>query len=178
MSPPRLSNLQLRANLLSGNYQREMARLTAAEVRDIWSRNPNLRGLPPMTPDQRRQISDALFQGQRDVSMDDDDRRRAWLELFAQHLDEAVATLGQDEIERAFEILCITEPLRVMDSAYAAQAAAWGDRVRAMLARPPLRLTRDQADQRLEVLLGILPVPEEQAGGSVPEPATGHDPRK
>jgi hypothetical protein len=162
-----VSNLQLRSNLLSPEYQREIRRVTVFEFKDIRERNPNLMSPDGLTEAQRQEWREHLFWGDRSVSMDDDDRARAWLELLAEGIPEAVAALEtRPDLERAFEILVVTELLSLpqVESHYRTQAQAWGERVRAVLARDEFRLPRDIIDQKLAGLLGA-PVPIRPAQG-------------
>jgi hypothetical protein len=157
MSRFSLSNLHLRSNLLSLDYQQELARITVFEVKDTWRRCPLIRDPGRLTPEQRREWTDSLFWGDHSVSMADGDRARAWLELLAEALPAAVEELeAQPDLERAFEILVVTEQLRTveMDSHYRSQGARWGDRVYEVLARDEFRLPRDLVDQRLAELVG------------------------
>src|SRR5260370_35167939 len=58
VAPFRLSSLELRSNLLTEEYQQEMRRITAREVKDIWRRNPNLKDA--LTPEQQRERTGRL----------------------------------------------------------------------------------------------------------------------
>jgi hypothetical protein len=153
-----LSNLQLRSNLLSLEYQHEIRRVTVFEFKNIRERNPNLMSPENLTEAQRQEWRERLFWGDRSVSMSDDDRARAWPELLAEGIPEALVALEtRPDLERAFEILIVTELLSSpqMQSHYRTQALAWGERVRAVLARDEFRLPRDLVDQRLAGLLGV-----------------------
>jgi hypothetical protein len=165
MSRFSLSNLHLRSNLLSLDYQQELHRVTVFEVKDTWRRCPLIKDPDRLTPEQRREWTEHLFWGDRSVSLADGDRARAWLEMLAEAIPAAVEELeAQPDLEQAFEILVVTEQLREteMDSHYRSQAARWGDRVYAVLARDEFRLSRDLADQRLAELLGR-PAPPKRA---------------
>src|SRR5271165_2424941 len=61
MSRLTLSNIQLRSNLLSEDYPREMGRVTVFELKDIRRRNPLLRPPEAMTNAQREQWTRHLF---------------------------------------------------------------------------------------------------------------------
>jgi hypothetical protein len=153
-----LSNLQLRSNLLSLEYQREIHRVTVFEFKNIRDRNPNLMCADNLTEAQRQEWREHLFWGDRSVSMSDDDRARAWPELLAEGIPEALAALEtRPDLERAFEILIVTELLTspLIESHYRTQALTWGERVRAVLARDEFRLPRDLVDQKLAGLLGV-----------------------
>jgi hypothetical protein len=150
-----VSNLQLRSNLLSKNYQQEMQRITYREVRDIWDRTA-LRDEDKLTPEQKNEHLAELLRDPEVVSMQADDRWRAWLELDLEWASEAVDRLEKrQDLELAFEILCITEQLRFLDSTYAQQAAALGDRTRKVLARAEFGLDQSQINQRLVIILGF-----------------------
>ena len=156
MSRLNLSNLQLRSNLLSEDgYQKEMHQITSSEVKDILARNPNL--MYQWDKKQRQQQTESLFDGTRGVGMSDGDRDRAWVELLAQDVEAALGAIEKHpELERAFEILCITETLAApdLDSTYAVAADAWARRVRAVLGRGEFHLESGMIDQRLAEILG------------------------
>jgi hypothetical protein len=171
MSRLTLSNIQLRSNLLSEEYQREMSRVTVFEFKDIRRRCPYLTPPETMTEMQREQWRQHLFDGEGSVSMDDDERRRAWLERLAENVVGALASLEErPEVEQAFEILCVAEQLAdpAMGSLYAAHAAGWRDRARAVLARDEFRpLTPDMINGRLGIILGrSLPETLDKPGGT------------
>jgi hypothetical protein len=160
-----LSNLQLRSNLLPEDYQGEykhragkriMAVITAHEVKDIWRRNPLLKDY--LTREQHQEWIARLFDGDTSVSMAECDRARAWLEQLAENMEEALASLeDRADAERAFEVLCVAESLADprLDSTYAAKAAVWAQRARAILERPEFRLTPQMIDDRLTQALGV-----------------------
>jgi hypothetical protein len=151
-----LSNLQLRSNLLSTEYQQEMGRLTIFEVKNIWDRTC-LKDPEKLTPEQRQQWTDHLFWGQKRISLEDGDRARAWLEMLAEAVPAAIFEVeGRPDQERAFEILVVVEQLLSpeVDSHYRAQAIDWKKRLMAVLARDEFRLPSDQVEQRLSELLG------------------------
>jgi hypothetical protein len=165
--------VQLRSNLLSLEYQREICRVTVFEFKNIRERNPNLISPDNLTEAQRREWKEQLFWGDRSVSLSDDDRARAWPELLAEGIPGALAALeARPDIERAFEILIVTELLTSSetDSHYRTQALVWGDRVRAVLARDEFRLPRDFVDQKLSGLMGVpvtsRPPQRERASGN------------
>jgi hypothetical protein len=111
-----------------------------------------------LTEAQRQEWKEHLFWGDRSVSMSDDDRARAWPELLAEGIPEALAALEtRPDVERAFEILIVTELLSSpeIESHYRKQALVWGERVRTVLARDEFRLPRDLVDQKLAGLLGV-----------------------
>src|SRR5262249_20268605 len=127
------------------------------EVKDIWKRNPALKAEDRLTPNQRAEWRNHLFWGRGSVSLEDGDRRRAWAEPLAESLAAAVTELeSHPDVERAFEILYITEHLADagLDSHHADRAAHWGARVRAVLGRAEFRLTPDLINQRLALVLG------------------------
>lgn len=160
-----LSNMQLRSNLLSVDYQEELDRVTVFEVKDTWRRCPLIKDPGRLTPEQRREWTEHLFWGDRSVSLGDGDRARAWLEMLAETIPAAVVQLeAQPDLEQAIEILVVTEQLRATetDSHYRSQATRWGDRVYAILARDEFRLPRELVDQRLAELLGR-PAPSKRA---------------
>ena len=110
------------------------------------------------TEAQRQEWKEHLFWGDRSVSMNDDDRGRAWPELLAEGIPEALAALEtRPDLERAFEILIVTELLSSprFESHYRTPALAWGERVRAVLARNEFRLPRELVDQKPAGLLGV-----------------------
>jgi len=160
-----LSNLQLRSNLLPEDYQGEykhrpgqkiMAVITAHEVKDIWRRNPLLKD--HLTREQHQERIARLFDGDTGVSMAECDRARAWLEQLAENMEEVLASLeDRADAERAFEVLCVAESLAAprLDSTYAAKAAVWVQRARAILERPEFRLTPQMIDDWLTQALGV-----------------------
>jgi hypothetical protein len=153
-----LSNLQLRSNLLSLEYQQEIRRVTVFEFKNIRERNPILMSPDNLTEAQRQEWKEHLFWGDRSVSMNDHDRARAWPELLTEGIPEALAALEtRPDLERAFEILIVTELLSSpqIESYYRTQALAWGERVGAVLARDEFRLPRELIDQKLAELLGV-----------------------
>jgi hypothetical protein len=170
MSRMTLSNLQLRSNLLfEDGYQKEMRRVTALEIKDIWDRNPDLKD--GYTPAQQQQKTDSLFYGTSDVRMSDGDRSRAWVELLAQGIEAALTAMEKHpDLERAFEVLCIAEILAApdLDSTFAAKAAAWAKRVRDVLGRAEFRLEPGMIDQRLADILGRSPPAGPAAGAGKP----------
>ena len=124
-----LSNLQLRSNLLSMEYQREIRRVTVFEFKNIRERNPNLMSPDNLTEAQRQEWREHLFWGDRSVSMNADDRARAWPELLAEDIPEALAALEtRPDLERAFEILIVIELLSSpqIESHYRTQARRLG----------------------------------------------------
>lgn len=161
-----LSNVQLRSNLRSEDYQQEMGLLTVFEVKDIWRRNPMLRAPDALTPRQKEEWKDHLFWGERVVSLEDDDRGRAWLEALAESVEPALEAIEErPTYEEAFELLVVTEQLKAeaLGSWYGPRAADWSRRTRAVLARDEFRLTPAIIDQRLAEILGlsVLPGPAE-----------------
>jgi hypothetical protein len=150
-----LSNLQLRSNLLSVNYQKEMTKVTAFEFKDILRRNELL--INELTPKQREEWTARLFDGDTSVSMSERDRGRAWLEQLAERVEEVLGSLkDRADEERTFEVLCIAESLAApgLDSTYAAKAREWAQRARAILGRAEFRLTPQMIDDRLTQVLG------------------------
>jgi hypothetical protein len=122
-----------------------------------------------LTEAQRQEWKEHLFWGDRSVSMNDDDRVRAWPELLAEGIPEELAALEtRPDLERAFEILVVTELLSSpqIESHYRTHALAWGERVRAVLARNEFRLPRELVDQKLAGLLGV-PVASRSAQGEL-----------
>jgi len=160
-----LSNLQLRSNLLPEDYQGEykhrlgtkvMHCITVYEIKDIKRRCPLL--ILEFTPEQQKEWISGLFDGDTSVSMAECDRARAWLEQLAENMEEALASLeDRADAERAFEVLCGAESLADprLDSTYAAKAAVWAQRARAILERPEFRLTPQMIDDRLNEVLGV-----------------------
>jgi hypothetical protein len=159
-----LSNLQLRSNLLPEDYQGEYKHrpgkkvldcITAYEIKDI-KRRCDL--LPvELTLEQHKEWKASLFYGNTSVNMAEGDRGRAWLEHLAENVEETLASLeDRTDAERAFEILCVAESLAAprLDSTYAAKAADWVQRARAILERPEFRLTPQMIDDRLTEVLG------------------------
>jgi hypothetical protein len=159
-----LSNLQLRSNLLTENYQGEyehrpgkkvMAVITAYELKDILRRNPLLG--TELTHEQHKEWIASLFDGDTRVSMAEEDRSRAWLERLAEHMDDVLASLeDRADAECAFEVLCVAESLAspLLDSVCLARADLWRRRARAILERPEFRLTTQMIDDRLSEVLG------------------------
>ena len=86
-----LSNLQLRSNLLTEDYQKEMRAITAFEVKDIWRRNPLLKD--NLTPAQQKEWTSRLFDGDDSVSMAESDRSRAWFKQLAERVGEVLESL-------------------------------------------------------------------------------------
>jgi hypothetical protein len=153
-----LSNLQLRSNVLSEDYQRQLRRLTVFEIKNIRERNPMLISPDDLTEPQRQEWREHLFWGERSVSLDDDDRRLAWIERVAQALEDAIASLeDRPDVEGTFEILCVTESLTSLDSHYAVKAEEWGQRARRLLGHTEFRLSPDMIEERLCEILGIPP---------------------
>jgi hypothetical protein len=108
MNPSLLSNLELRSNLLSNEYQQEMRRVTVFELRDIYERCPLLRGIRPHTAAQQRELDRSLFWGMQSVSMDDANRRRAWALRLLERLPEVVEALEERpdlELSRSKKVL-------------------------------------------------------------------------
>jgi hypothetical protein len=160
----KLSNLQLRSNLLPEEYQGEsryrpgknvLECITVYEIKDINRRNPNL--ILGRTAEQQREWNSSLFNSSTAISMAEDDRDRAWLEQLAEKMDEGIASLEKhaDE-EQAFELLCVAESLSapVLDSTYMAKALVWANRVRKVLERPEYKLSSQMIDDRLTEILG------------------------
>lgn len=158
MSLFRLSNLQLRSNLLTfQEYQRDLRRVTVFEFKNIRERNPILIAPHERTDKHQQQWKDALFWGDSSVSLDDGDRRRAWLERLAEGVEDALASLeDRPDAEGGFEVLCVTESLSApsLDSHYAAMVEEWGRRARALLGRAGFRLTPAMIDGMLSEILG------------------------
>jgi hypothetical protein len=155
MSQPRtgLSNLELRANILSENYQRELSRITALEIRDIRRRNPMLLDPEQLTAQQRKELNETLFWGVRSYAMRDG-KRQAWPQTLAQRIPEVLAALEErPDLELALEVLCIARLLRGQEGEWQDQAASWTARARAVLARPEFRLTPEVIEQRLDEIL-------------------------
>lgn len=155
MTRLRLSNLQLRSNLLSENYQKELRSITPYEVKDIWRRNPMLKD--SLTPKQQKEWTARLFDGDTSVSMSERDRGRAWFEQLAEQVEEVLVSLvDRADVEHTFEVLCVAESLAapVLDSTYAAKAMEWAQRARAILGRAEFRLTPQMIDDRLTEALG------------------------
>src|SRR5436190_206410 len=127
-----LSNLQLRSNLLTADYQNEMQRVTVFELKDLLRR---LTGFgrwddhrEKLTPQQRQELERSLFWGSTSVSMTDGDRRRAWLEKLAENIETVLVSLeDKADVEQLFEALCVAECLAAqgLDSTYAAKADVW-----------------------------------------------------
>lgn len=153
-----LSNIQLRSNLLSVDYQQEMSRITAFEIENIWDRNPSLRNPHALDEKQQKQLRDSLFWGDRRVTLDDDDRRRAWGESLAERVEPTLECLeSRPTLENAYELLVVTGQLCRADlnSIYRDKAIEWHQRVRAVLARDEFRLTPEMIDQRLSQFLDL-----------------------
>src|SRR5262249_6226869 len=142
-----LSNLQLRSNLLTDDYQKEMDRVTIFELRDIvgrlgFSRWDDHRD--SLAPKQQEELKRSLFWGATGVSMADGDRNRAWLEKLAENVEPVLTSLeDRADVERVFEVLCVAECLAAqrLDSTYAAKADVWRQRARNILGRSEFRLS-------------------------------------
>lgn len=167
-----LSNLVLRSNLLSGEYQQEIPRISVLEVKDIWRRNPMLRNEDRLTSRQRQEWTEHLFWGRREAYMKDDGRTHCWIEVLANEMDHAVAALeNRPEAEDAFELLVVTEQLRRywrledkpdstnrVESEFAGKVVEvddWNERIRAVLRRPEFHLSQSHIDDRLNQVLGF-----------------------
>ena len=147
-----LSNIELRSNLLSANYQRETSRITAFEIKNIWDRNPNLIDHTSLTPSQQQELKERLFWGSTKVSLEDNDRSRAWVESLAERVEPALESLeGHPTLEDAFELLVVTGQMcrAEINSIYREKAIEWHRRVRGVLARDEFRFTPEMIDQRL-----------------------------
>ena len=147
-----LSNIELRSNLLSVNYQREMSRITAFEIKNIWDRNPNLTDHASLTLSQQQELKERLFWGSTKVSLEDNDRSRAWVESLAERVEPALDSLeGHPTLEDAFELLVVTGQMcrAEINSIYREKAIEWHRRVRAVLARDEFHFTSEMIDQRL-----------------------------
>ena len=110
-----------------------------------------------MTQQQQAASTAALFNGDTSVRMADGDRRRAWLELLAERVEDVLDSLEERaDLERTFEVLCVTEPLRssALESTFATKACEWSRRARCILARPEFKLQLEMIDERLAYVLG------------------------
>jgi hypothetical protein len=157
MHPSLLSNLELRSNLLSNEYQEEMRRVTVFELRDICERNPILRGIRPLTADQEREGDRSLFWGMRSVSMDDGDRHRTWAVRLLERLPGVVEVLEErPDLELAIECLCVAAQVADLGPSdqHAERAASLSKRIYAVLDRPEFRLTRELVNARVAEILG------------------------
>ena len=160
MNPSLLSNLDLRSNLLSNEYQQEMRRVTVFELRDIYERCPLLRGIRSHTAAQQRELDRSLFWGMQSVSMDDANRRRAWALHLLERLPAVVEAIEErPDLELAIECLCVAEQVADFGPSdeHAAHAASLSERIYVVLDRPEFRLSRELVDARLAEILGRQP---------------------
>lgn len=152
MSRHTLSNLRVRPNLLSENYQQEMLRCSVFELRNIYERNPNLSA-PGLSPERQQEWRESLFWGDSPPPPVE----TSWAEHLAGRLSDAVRELEEwPTLEAAFECLLIARQLywTRSDGPARKEAEDWDRRVCAVLARDEFRHTPDMIDQRLESILG------------------------
>src|SRR4051812_13019728 len=94
MSKLGLSNLVYRSNLLLGDFDNEMPRITILELKDSWgrlgwSRWDDRRN--SLTAKQQQDLEATLFWGSTSVGLDDGDRCRAWVEQLAEKMEGTLA---------------------------------------------------------------------------------------
>jgi hypothetical protein len=155
-----ITNLHVKSNLMSNDYQNEFRNVSVFELADIKHRNPLLPiNLNPsfydnVTLAQRRQWDAHLFWGDKRVRMTET-RRLRWLEAQAVGLfeafDEIVDRLAE---EQGFEILYVTEHLQRTSSNLAAQAAQIGARVLEILRGEVFGHSVATIEQRLAAIAG------------------------
>jgi hypothetical protein len=151
-----LSNLRVRSNLLSTNYQHELSIISVFEARDVKRRNPNLGVDHRLTAEQQKAWRDSLYWGQRRVSLAEDGRD-AWCESLLGRIPSAIETFEErPQLEDAFELLVVISQLaRASVSSFQQDAVVWERRVRKVLTtRDEFGFTNDMIDQRLEQFLG------------------------
>lgn len=180
---PSVSNLRVKSNLLSNRYQDELGLISVFELRDMRDRTLLGIDLNPscprkVTPEQLSQWTSHLFWGDRTISMDDEDRSLAWLELLAEQVFAEVPELEkQPNVEDAFELLYVTDGLQHADSHYREEASRMSERIRNVLKRDEFRYSDDQIDLRLHCIRGDLIFPTETTDVNRPVARRRPDPQ-
>lgn len=154
MSRLSLSNLSVRANLLSREYQSEYDCCSVFELRDIDRRNERLDVMVRLSPAHREEWRSSLEWGTRLRPQ----LNPRWPEGLAQTLRDDLPRLEQrPDLEAVFEALVVARQLYAVRPTGPAQdeAADWDRRLCALLTgRHEFRLTRELIDDRLEQVIG------------------------
>jgi hypothetical protein len=158
---PSLSNLRLVPNLLREDYPPIFPRLSAMELYDIHRRNSNLpisfnpSDYQGLTAQQQSEYRQRLFWGDRSVSLDDEDRWVAWLELFARSALPCLRDTGRElDEEQLFELLYVAAELGRSRSPQVGQARDAVGLLCGVLKADRFGYTDEQIQGRLRQLLG------------------------
>lgn len=141
-----LSNLTVRSNLLSDDYQVEILLCSVFELRDTARRCENLDLKSRLSPIQKQEWRQSLFWGEpvRVIRTD-------WATDFLKDLEESIQLLEESpDVEAVFECLVV---LNYLDGTIS-EKEVWLERLHKVLERPEFEMTAELIEERLSEIVG------------------------